>query len=347
MKIVFIINSLEGYGGTNRVATLLANELAKSYCIIILSKYASLNSYELMLNVKDIKFKGNQLTFLNSCRHYILHEKPDIVIIHTMSKLTPMLLLTGLRSKQVWSLEHTSFEFHSIIFKLLRKTLYGRLQKIVVLTKADFNIYLNYYTSVKLLPNASPLKLSDQLYSVASKKIISIGHLIHHKGFDRLIRAWSHIERYFPKWSLDIYGDGPDRLVLNKLIVSLKLKNIYIKPPTVDIKIVYDTASFYVMSSRFEGFGMVLIEAQSRGLPIVSFDCPSGPAEIVNDGVDGFLVDNGNVQLLAEKMIYLMENDQIRQQFSQRALVSAKRFEVSSVIGQWKSLIDNALSPRK
>ena len=104
---------------------------------------------------------------------------------------------------------------------------------------------------------------------------------------------------------------------------------------------VYDGASIYVMSSRFEGFGMVLIEAQSRGLPIVSFDCPSGPAEIISEGIDGYLVENGNVEMLAERIGYLIDNESIRQVFSANALISAKRFEPEQIINQWITLIDD------
>ena len=103
---------------------------------------------------------------------------------------------------------------------------------------------------------------------------------------------------------------------------------------------VYDSADFYVMSSRFEGFGMVLVEAQSRGLPIVSFDCPSGPSEIIHHGIDGILVSNGNVRALADSIIKLIIDDELRRRLSINALESAKAYQIDNIIDQWSALLE-------
>jgi len=341
MRIVFLIASLEGFGGTNRVATLLTNKLSSYYEVAILSRYCCNNTYLLDRAVADIKFAGNNLSFIKQCNQYIEQNNPDIVIVHTMSKLTPVLLLSGIKAKNIWSIEHISYEFHSWIFQQLRKRLYSKLDKIITLTNHDAVNYKQFSNNVKVIANATPIEIKNKTYQAKSQTIVSIGRLTYQKGYDRLVEACSLVEKKYPDWSFHIYGEGEDREKLEQMIRDYKLSNISLKGMTNDIQSIYDNAAFYVMSSRFEGFGMVLIEAQSRGLPIVSFDCPSGPAEIISEGIDGYLVENGNVEMLAERIAYLIDNESIRQAFSANALISAKRFEPEQIINQWITLIDD------
>lgn len=340
MKIVFIIASLEGFGGTNRVATLLANGLADSHQITILSKTSLENTYSLNNKVEDIKFTGNDFSFVMKCKQYISQHKPDRVIIHTMSKLTPAILLSGVRAKQIWSFEHTAYEFHNYIYKLLRKVTYFRLDKVVVLNQRDKVHFKKITTSTEVIMNPSPLGLNYKNYDKNNRIIVSLGRLVREKGYDQLIAAWTLIENQHPDWSLHIYGEGEDREKLEKIIITHNLKNIHLKGLTNDVQAVYDNAAFYVMSSRFEGFGMVLIEAQSRGLPIVSFDCPSGPAEIIHHDIDGILVSNGNVRALADSIIELMIDDELRRRLSINALESAKAYQIDNIIDQWLGLLE-------
>lgn len=349
MNIIFIINSLEDRGGTERVASLLANELSTFYRITILSRQVNTlaNAYYLNDRVTDIKFQGNSWYFINQCKQYIYSNHPDIVIIHTMSKLTSALLLSGIKTKNIWSLEHISYDSHAWIFKQLRKRLYSKLDVIVTLTNDDAVNYKRFSNNVKIIANATPLKIKKISHQNNSKIIVSIGRLTYQKGYDYLIRAWSLVEKIYPDWSLHIYGEGESREKLEQMVRNNKLRNIRLKRMTNNVQNVYDNTAFYVMSSRFEGLPVVLIEAQSRGLPIVSFNCPSGPAEIISEGIDGYLVENGNVEMLAERIGYLIDNDSIRQVFSANALISAKRFEPDQIINQWITLIDDECKRNK
>ena len=187
--------------------------------------------------------------------------------------------------------------------------------------------------------NPSPLTLNNNAYKDSSKTIVSLGRLASEKGYDLLINAWSQVEPRYPKWSLHIYGEGPERNKLEKIIAINRLNNITLKGLTDDVETVYDEAAFYTMSSKFEGFGMVLIEAQNRGLPIVSFDCPSGPAEIVHHNIDGMLVENGNISALANAMIEMIENPQLRKAMASEALKSAQRYHIDKVIEEWLKLL--------
>ena len=341
MNILFIINSLEKYGGTERVAVTLANDLSGFYKVTVLSKdfNSEKNAYTLEGNIDDIKFPNGNFVFLKKCKEYIDENKPCIVMIHTMSKLTPILLLAGMKAKRTWSIEHISYDFHSILFRVLRNRLYKKLDRVITLTYEDSKNYQNIADKVSVIPNSSPLSIRKSTNSSDSKIIVSIGRLTYQKGYDLLIKAWLSVERLHYDWMLHLYGEGEDKEKLERMIMNYGIKNIVLKGLTNDVQAVYDSAAFYVMSSRYEGFGMVLIEAQSRGLPIVSFDCPSGPSEIVNDGVDGYLVDNGDVEHLSRKISYLIQHPNIRKFFSKNALVSARRFESKAITQNWIDLI--------
>jgi len=346
MNILFIISSLKNKGGTERVASLLANHLSCFYQITILSReiHSKENAYYLDKRVNDIKFTGGGLDFLMQCKQHVAKSNPDIVVIHTMSKLTPILLLGGIKAKSVWSIEHVSFRFHSTFFRLLRRYFYKKIDRVITLTKEDAINYELFHPAITIIANPTPLPLKiDNVKntSIALKNIVSIGRLTNQKGFDLLIEAWSLVENQYPDWSLYIYGEGEDRDKLEKMITGKSLNNIILKGITSNIQAVYDNAAFYVMSSRFEGFGMVLIEAQSRGLPIVSFNCQSGPAEIITNNIDGYLVESKDVEALAERIRHLIENEFERESFSNNALLSAKRFESEVIIKQWVNLIES------
>ncbi len=342
MKIFFIIASLGNCGGTERVATSLANQLSDVYQITILSKGFGnkKNAYLLKNTINDIKFTGGTVRFIMQCKRYIAQSKPDLIIIHTMSKLTPVLLLAGIKADNIWSLEHISFDFHNHLFRYLRHKLYKKLDKVITLTHEDAKNYSFIADKVSVNANSNPLPIRQSFDSLDSKMVVSIGRLTSQKGYDLLIKSWSLIEKKHPDWSLHIYGEGKDKEKLEGLITRSNLHNITLQGIISDVQSVYDSASIYVMSSRYEGFGMVLIEAQSRGLPIVSFDCPSGPAEIIEDGINGYLVKNADIEALADRISYLIDNEFVRQNFSNNALISAKRFEPEVIIKQWVDLIN-------
>ncbi len=342
MKITFIITSLEGFGGTNRVATLLANGLSLHHDITVLSRYSNENTYFLNDRVKDIKFTGNDFSFVCQCKKYITQTQPDNVLIHTMSKLTPALILSGVRANNIWSIEHISFEFHSLLFKQLRKWLYKKVSKVITLTENDAMNYKPFHPDITVMINPTPLQLKTSISEPISKTVVSIGRLTYQKGYDLLVDAWLTVEQRCPNWSLHIYGEGEDKNRLQQKIAKNNIKNITLKGLTDDVQNVYDNAAFYVMSSRFEGLPVVLIEAQSRGLPIVSFNCPSGPTAIVHHNSNGLLVDNGNTLAMAESIIKLIQNSHLRETMSKQALKSAEAYQIDTVIKRWLCLLEDS-----
>lgn len=211
-------------------------------------------------------------------------------------------------------------------------------KKFVVLTEED-SILWGKPANITVIPNASSFQ-TDKVSSLNSKNVLAVGRLTHQKGFERLIEAWALIQYKYPEWRLTIVGDGEDRDKLQQQIVGLGIEgSVNLQPPTQDIESLYMNASFVAMSSRYEGLPMILIEAQCFGLPIVSFDCQCGPKDIVNDGIDGLLVPEGDVEGLAESMSRLMSDDELLKQMGKAAKVSSQRFEEQVIMEHWERIL--------
>lgn len=211
---------------------------------------------------------------------------------------------------------------------------------LIVLTTDDAKHWENIKKAI-VIPNSLPF-YPDKTSNCESKKIISVGRLNEQKGYNMLLKAWQNIAPIHPEWSIHIYGNGELKGELLKEIESKRLSNsFFIEEPVTNITDKYSESSFYVMSSRFEGFGMVLIEAMACGLPTISFDCPNGPADIIANNEDGYLVTNGNIAELAEKINYLIENEETRKSMGIKARENVKRYLPDKVISKWIELFES------
>ena len=173
-----------------------------------------------------------------------------------------------------------------------------------------------------------------------SKIAVAIGRLTAQKGFDKLLDVWQKIEGKDSEWELYIIGSGEDKEKLLNQKESLNLKRVTFIENTKNIKEYYEKASIYLMTSRFEGLPMTLIEAQSFGLPIISYDIKTGPEDIVNDGEDGYLIENDNIEEFVNKFLELSNDKEKIQEFSQKAYKNAKRFKLDSIINEWKEVLE-------
>ena len=218
-----------------------------------------------------------------------------------------------------------------------------RLDRFVVLTEEDKASWTEL-SNVEVIPDPLAFDI-DQVSPLTNKRVIAVGRYVYQKGFDLLLHAWKLIEQQHPDWELAIYGMG-ERTPYEQLIDKLQIdrNRCHLNGSTPDIKAEYLNSSLFVFSSRFEGFGMVLIEAMACGLPVVSFDCPCGPKDIVRHKEDGLLVPSGRPDLLAEALHQVMGNDSIRQKMATEAINNAKRFQLDGIAMRWKQLFEDVLS---
>lgn len=215
-----------------------------------------------------------------------------------------------------------------------------RYNSIVVLTEQDKNENWNNNKKIIAIPN--PIKsLPYKTSTIENKKVIAVGRLTIVKNFASLIRAWNSVVKNHPDWSLEIYGDGAEYNNLLTLISNLKLeKHVFLKGHSYNILEEMANASIFTLTSAFEGFGLVIVEAMSCGLPVISYNCPCGPKDIISDGTDGFLVPLNDEQCLAEKINLLIENEALRKQMSEAALIKSQKFTAKEVISIWMNLFN-------
>lgn len=211
-----------------------------------------------------------------------------------------------------------------------------RFDKFVVLTNEDKG-YLGGLPNIEVIPNAA-IHVSKNYSEVKNKRVIAVGRLDYQKGFDRLIQAWKLVQHTgrFSDWKLDIFGQGEWREMLQQMIDKQGLQNtVKINPPTNAILNEYVHSSLLVMSSNYEGFGMVLVEAMSCGVPVISFDCKCGPKDIIQPGINGLLVPNGDIQALADAMMKVMEDEAYRKMLSLNARKVVDTYSEQAVMSQW------------
>jgi len=244
--------------------------------------------------------------------------------------------------------EHMNFDAHRRGLARDVRRRYRSLDALAVLTEEDRRDYagaLDGATKVVRLPNAVP-RLAGDRARAESKVAIAAGRLNSQKGFDLLVEAWRPVAAAHPDWQLRIYGRGLQRAALRRQILEAGLADdVFLMGATRDLGEALSQGSLFVLSSRFEGFGIVLVEAMSKGLAVVSFDCPRGPGEIIEDGRDGVLVPAGDVGALSRALLGVVEDEERRRALGAAALESARRYDPGAVGAGWAALVDE-LAPR-
>lgn len=381
MRIVYIINSLSYKGGAERIISEKMNYMAThwGYDVSIITCYqfpeTMPNSYYLSDKVRQInlcitshlRYKYSYPKRLWGEWKYarLLRSKleetvnsinPDIIIGlgYTMADVVCQLKCKAVKiiesheariyTKRFYLYEKNSI-FQKFYYKLSRRKYLNTIDKkadvVVTLTKGDA---LNWKKAkrVETIPNFSTMPIS-KLSDCESKRVIAVGRLEWQKGYDRLIDIWTIVTKKHPDWQLDIFGEGDLELELKKDIKEAKLSNISIHPYTNNISKEYATSSICVLTSRYEGFSLVLLEALRHGVPCVTFDCPYGPKDLVDHEKCGYVIDNGNIGLFAERLCYLINNHEIRKKFSEAAVNKAYSYQVDTIMNQWKLLFESLI----
>ena len=237
------------------------------------------------------------------------------------------------------------------VWEGLRRNFYSRLVAVTALTKESAAWLKNQTRArqVPVIPNAAPWPLPEQspyldptmVGVTGQQRLLAVGRLDCQKGFDRLLTAFADLADRHPHWDLVILGEGPLRPALQAQIDAANLQQRVFMPGRAgNIGQWYASADLYVMSSRFEGFPNTLTEALTYGLPVVSFDCKTGPRDIIRHEVDGLLVPADHITALTEALDRFMDDADLRQRFSERAIEARERFSMNSVSQKWERLFD-------
>ena len=191
-----------------------------------------------------------------------------------------------------------------------------------------------------MIPN--PVNRHDFVYDIHSKTILSAGLLLPIKGYEKAIQVARKVFDVCPDWKWIICGEGPERNHLEQLIKENNLQEKMILKGTVqNMEEQYQMASMFVMTSQMEGLPMVLLEAKSWGLPLVSFDIMTGPSDIIQDGINGYLIEEGNIDEMAERIVELIKDDSKRKAFSKESQRDMDKFGMRGIINQWNELVNN------
>lgn len=244
--------------------------------------------------------------------------------------------------------EHSTFEQRAEAILRIYRDNAARIDALVTVTEADriaFDESLAGATKVVVIPNAIP-DVGKAVSSLDSKVIIAAGALVPRKGFDRLIEAFAPLASSHPEWQLHIYGKGGERAKLLRLIEDLGLTSrVLLKgfDPSYTERV--SEAACYALTSHFESFGMVIVEAMGAGLPVIAFDCPSGPRHLIRDGEDGLLIPNDDIPAFTAGLRRLMEDDAFRKRAGAAALETMPQYSIEAVVRRWRDLFDELARP--
>ena len=377
-RIVICTPAIYSAGGVERVVSVKANYLAERFgydvtiiltegkgrdCFFTISDHVNIINYELNFETLwSLPFWKKVLVYLQKQHIYkrrlmedLLRIQPDFTISTLRREIN---FITGINdgSFKIGELHvnranYRSFDKnHSNALKRLfarfwMSNLLGKLRKVDKMVVLTDNALFDWPELKNVIKIPDPLSFRpDSKSCLSQNRIISIGRYAYEKGNDLLLQAWAIIQTKCSDWTLDVYGNG-DRTPYQNQVLKLNIDpdHCHLFGPTSDVKHEYLNSSIFVLPSRFEGFGLVLIEAMACGVPVVSFDCENGPRSIITDGVDGFLISPFDVEAFAEKVIMLMKNEDLRKEMGEKARRSVAKYDIDIVGQQWKQLFDELM----
>lgn len=368
LKILYITNKISPPGGLERVLALKTSSLADDFSyevhIITLNQgnESVFHHFSPRIHMHDLRVAGTGLSklwqYVSQIRAKVAEIRPDVIDVcddGLKGFFIPVLLqfryplvyerhvskTIEYNAERIGALQKMAIRVKYLIMNILART----FDAFVVLTEGN--------TREWNLPNmmviGNPLTFyPEQVSSLENKVVMAAGRHVYQKGFELLLEAWAHIHHQFPDWKLKIYGKPESGVDLFDYRAKLKLESsVELIPPVQDIDQKYLEASVYALSSRFEGFGMVLTEAMACGVPCVSFDCPCGPSDIISHEQDGLLVSNGDIKALANGLALLMANQELRKQMGQMARQSVLRYSKNATMQIWSRLFTQLSSKKR
>lgn len=348
MKISFLVDDISLPGGAERVicnvANFLHDECKVDVEIVTITQKNLELFYFLDKNIKITNLCVNTrknifLKIIDKIRIVIELRKINSDIYMGVGTLSTFLLYLSIKKTKIFAYEHIEFDSINTKLKYIRSYIYKKIKGIICLTSIDMEKYKQLSKNVYLIPNFLSFYPKENS-TLENKKILSVGRLTKRKGFDMLVKALDLIKFEISSWKIDIIGEGEEKENLLKLIKEKGLdKNISILDPTREILNNYLNTSIYVLPSIYEGFGMVLAEAMSCGVPCVSFDCPTGPKDIIKDKEDGFLIEEKNIEKLAEAIKKLVNDEKLRKCMGKKAKINILKYSKEKISEDWREFL--------
>ena len=383
MRIVYVTETMVSSGGTEKMlsekASYLVDVFGYDVTIISCTQIAGqANTFPLSQNVKQInlaipyyrqyhygypkrllvKWETNQA--LKKLLTKTIHQiDPDIVIgvarfaadivttikcrakkIIECHEARPFIMADMEGNRALVSRLYTNLIMKKRYFRMIER----HADVVVTLTEGDSHLWKKA-RHLEVIPNFSTMAVS-RMADYKNKRVIAVGRLSAEKGYDRLLKIWKRVSPQHQDWSLEFFGDGKLHHMLTNMIHDLQLLNVTINPPTPHISEEYTKSAICVMTSHFEGFSLVLLEAIKHGLPCIAFDCPFGPASIIKDGICGYLIEENSIEQYAQKLSLLMDQEDIWKSLSKEAIKRGEDFSVETVMNRWRQLFED-LVPAK
>lgn len=358
LNIIFFIGNMSHSGGTERVLSIVANGLAqRGYQVVIMSLWGSGETFfriEEPVKLYWLEKEAPRAGIFKKIRlmtSFLNRENADFLVDVDIILGCYSFFLKQFRPHMHWiSWEHFNYYYHfrknHNLRRLIRRLVGRFTDQLVVLSEEDKGYYeknLNLKCSITRIYNPNPYE-DVKPKTTGEKVVFAAGRLTKVKGFDLLIKSWKLLEEKYPEWTVLVAGDGEEKEKLARKIKDAGLKHFYLIGSVAGIEQYYQKSEIFVLSSRDEGFGMVLLEAMDYSLPVVSYSCKAGPSEIVIDGENGFLVEPENIEMFAEKMDLLMADFEKRRQMGEKAKQSTQRFGKEHILDQWEALLQGMTS---
>lgn len=356
MKIDFIIGKIQS-GGGERVLSILANYFAEKGHRVRVITFIHGDSYQLNPNIERIRFHKKRLInyavvrgFFSLLTFYAKKKnRPDIISSHIDYLGYATILPAKLYGIKIVVSEHSNHvsQPQTLALKFLWNVLYKLPDAVTVLTKFDFEYFAKRNRNVVVMPNPCSFETIKNVNGEREKTVLAVGNLNRYqdKGFHNLIPIASEVLKVHPDWSFKIVGEGNHGLkALTALVKEYHLEDkVHFLGFRKDVKALMATSEIFVLTSRYEGLPMVLLEAMSQGMACAAYNCISGPSDIITHEVDGVLVENQNKEKMIEALLKLIENKYFREKIQVKAVESIKKFSIEKIGEKWEQLFQEIL----